>query len=260
LDLWALRDLSLIGKITILKSLAFSTLTYQCGILNPPDKFIDTIKDIAFTFLWNNGPEKVKRKTIIADYKDGGLKMLDFDSFLSAQKVMWVKRLYTGKMANWKAYPNYIFDKILGKNSFRCNIDIKKKTKMDPFYWSILKNWTVANKKKSDMDVFDVRTECLWMNKDIKIAKAPFKWKNWIEKDIITIHDIVNDEGSFLTVQEINRQFDFTCNVLQYNQIKDAIPKEWRNKLKTMNVPKNTLQRDENLYIQMSKQTLPINL
>jgi hypothetical protein len=147
LDLWAQRDLSIIGKITILKSLAFSTLTYQCGLLNPPEKFIETINDIAFKFLWNNKPDKVKRKTIIADYKDGGLKMLDFNSFLCAQKVMWVKRLSRGKMASWKAYPNYVFDKVLGKNSFRCSLDTTKKTKMDPFYWSILKNWILVNQK-----------------------------------------------------------------------------------------------------------------
>jgi hypothetical protein len=30
LDMWSQRDLSLIGKITVLKSLAFSTVIYQC--------------------------------------------------------------------------------------------------------------------------------------------------------------------------------------------------------------------------------------
>jgi hypothetical protein len=49
-------------------------------------------------------------------------------------------------------------------------------------------------------------------------------------------------------------------DVLQYNQLKDAIPKEWRTKLKTMKVSKNTIQRDENLYIHINKQILPTNL
>jgi hypothetical protein len=48
--------------------------------------------------------------------------------------------------------------------------------------------------------------------------------------------------------------------VLQYNQLKDAVPKEWRTKLKTMKVPKNAIERDENLYLQINKQNLPINL
>ena len=38
LDMWSQRDLSLIGKITILKSLAFSKIIYQCGVIDPPKK------------------------------------------------------------------------------------------------------------------------------------------------------------------------------------------------------------------------------
>jgi hypothetical protein len=36
LDMWLQRDLSLIGKITILKSLAFSKVIYQCGVMTTP--------------------------------------------------------------------------------------------------------------------------------------------------------------------------------------------------------------------------------
>ena len=30
-----------------------------------------------FNFLWDNKPDKIKRKTIIQDFKMGGLKMFD---------------------------------------------------------------------------------------------------------------------------------------------------------------------------------------
>jgi hypothetical protein len=94
LDMWLQRDLSLIGKITILKSLAFSKIIYQCGVLTSPPKFIEHIVDLAYKFVWNNKPNKIKRNTLIADYEHGGLRMLDIESFLKAQKVMWVKRLF----------------------------------------------------------------------------------------------------------------------------------------------------------------------
>jgi hypothetical protein len=54
LDLWSQRDLSLIGKIAILKSLAFSMITYQCCSLDVPDCFMESIIDIAFSFLFAN--------------------------------------------------------------------------------------------------------------------------------------------------------------------------------------------------------------
>ena len=44
LDLWSQCDLSLIGKIAILNSLAFSIITYQCCSVDSPDQFIETVK------------------------------------------------------------------------------------------------------------------------------------------------------------------------------------------------------------------------
>jgi hypothetical protein len=262
LDLWSQRDLSLIGKITILKSLAFSTLTYQCGLMNPTEQFIKDITTIAFKFLWNNKPEKIKRKTIIADYSEGGLKMLDFRSFLVAQKAMWVRRLMKGGMASWKAYPVYVYEKILGNKSFRCNLDTtQNKTKLNEFYWEILKAWVDTNRLEfKDMSVFDIRSQCLWMNKHIKVAKLELNWKNWIQHNIFTIHDIVDNEGKFLTPHELNRIFNSNCNVMQYNQLKDAIPKEWREKIKTMKVPRNVFEHEEELYMLINKQHMPLTL
>jgi hypothetical protein len=100
LDMWMQRDLSLIGKITILKSLAFSKVIYQCGVMDFKTEFKEKIIEIAYNFIWHNKPEKIKRLTLIAEYEKGGLKMLDIDSFLKAQKAMWVKRLQTQK---WQA-------------------------------------------------------------------------------------------------------------------------------------------------------------
>ena len=45
--------------------------------MDPPPKFIEQIVDLAFGFLWNNKPDKIKRKTIISDYEHGGLRMTD---------------------------------------------------------------------------------------------------------------------------------------------------------------------------------------
>jgi hypothetical protein len=118
LDMWSQRDLSLIGKITILKSLAFSKIIYQCGMMTTTDTFCDLITDIAYGFLWNNKKDKIKRLTIIAEYEKGGLKMLDINSFLKAQKAMWVKRLLSADNASWKAAPLHYMNILMGADTF----------------------------------------------------------------------------------------------------------------------------------------------
>ena len=239
--------------------MTFSLLTYQCCSINAPDKFVSDITDLAFNFLWSGKNDKIKRKTIIADYGDGGLKMLDFKSFIIAQKAMWVERISKEGNASWKAYPRYILNKLIGPNSFNCTLNTTKNWKIDGFYWSIIKNWAIINDKAiNDMDVMDIRRQCLWLNKHIKINREEIKWNTWIQHGTFLIHDIVNEEGKFIGIEEMRQLFNFRGQVLQYNSLKDSIPKEWREKLKTMKIPKDAININEGLYINIDKHDLPL--
>jgi hypothetical protein len=236
-------------------------LTYQCCSLNPPDDFVNTVNDLAFKFLWNNKPDKVKRKTIIADYNEGGLKMLDIKTFIKAQKIMWVKRLYKEGDASWKAYPQHVLNKLIGKNSFKCNLNINKKPNINEFYWSIIKDWMEIQEQDTDnMSATDIRRQCLWLNINIKINKEELRWNDWIQNNILLIHDIVDSTGTFLTINEIERIYGLKCNFMRYNSLKDAVPKEWREKLKTIKVPRDSIQANDDLTIEIEKQWTPINL
>jgi hypothetical protein len=262
LDMWLQRDLSLIGKITILKSLAFSKIIYQCGVLNPPTDFKDKIAEIAYNFIWHNKPENIKRLTIIADYEKGGLKMLDIGSFLKAQKAMWVKRLQSPDMASWKAAPAFYLKEFLGLDTFKCNMECVVKPKNFPhFYWNVMQSWyeyiqLSQPEKKSPMDI---RRQCLWFNKEIKISKIILNWGEWKKKGINTIHDIINENGNFLTTNELETMYGFKCNILKYNALKDAIPMVWRKQLKTMKVPRTATSFKENIYVKVGKMEKNIN-
>jgi hypothetical protein len=184
LDMWLQRDLSLIGKITILKSLVFSKIIYQCAVITPPPNFIEEIKDLAYSFVWHNKPDKIKRNTIIADYKDGGLKMLDIDSFIKAQKSMWVKKILSPDQAKWKSLIKLNLEDLLGLDTFKCNLDCSEKpVNFLNFYWQMMRSWfdtkRITNKINSSIDV---RRECLWLNKNIKINRKQIKWNLWINK------------------------------------------------------------------------------
>ena len=86
------RDLSLIGKITIIKSLAISKLAFLFTSLPDPDNTF-CLKKTIMKFIWNNKPAKIKHSILINDIKNGGLKLLDPKSFCEALKLLWVKRI-----------------------------------------------------------------------------------------------------------------------------------------------------------------------
>ena len=260
LDLWSQRDLSLLGKIAILKSLAFSMITYQCCSLDVPDSFMNNINDIAYKFLWSGKKDKIKRLTMIANYNNGGLKMLDLKSFIIAQRIMWIKRLARSTRASWKAFPEYIMNALAGLDTFNTQINTKSNVhNVTPFYWTIIKSWNIL--KKIDMntiDPYEIRKQWLWSNQFIKINKLEVSWKIWHEKGINIIHDIIDINGNFKTIDNLRLVYGLKCDFLKYNSLKDAIPKVWRDKLKTIKITENAISAEESLSIKTKKGILPI--
>ena len=91
---WSLRNISLLGKITVIKTLALPILVQCFTVLpDPPDHIIKSLQNIFYTFIWNGKTDKIKRSTLICDYSNGGLKMPHIQSFIHALKVSWIKKI-----------------------------------------------------------------------------------------------------------------------------------------------------------------------
>jgi hypothetical protein len=241
--------------------LAFSKVIYQCGVMKSPEDFINNIIDTAYNFIWNYKPDKIKRNTLIAEYEKGGLKMLDIESFLKAQKAMWVKRLQTPDTASWKAAPSFYLKEFLGLDTFRCNLECTTKPKNFPhFYWKVMESWFEIKKLTNPVEKnpMDIRRECLWLNELIKIGNKTMKWNNWRKKGINIVHDLINEQGLFLSPKDLEEKFNIKINIFNYNALKDAIPLKWRQKVKTMKIPNNAVSFDEDIYIRIGKSDKPI--
>ena len=104
LNRWKKHKLSLIGKITVIKTFALPKLIYPLTVLNNPSvEVINLIKKYMYNFLWDGKPDKISRKTIIQNYENNGLKMIDIDIFIKSIKAGWVKRLTnTSNNGDWK--------------------------------------------------------------------------------------------------------------------------------------------------------------
>jgi len=95
LNSWKRRNLTLYGKINIVKTFGLSKLIYNASVLVIPENFIKEIEKLIFNFIWDGKPAKIKKSTIIGERKHGGLKMTDFDIMNKALKVAWIPRLQT---------------------------------------------------------------------------------------------------------------------------------------------------------------------
>ena len=95
LNCWKHRNLSLIGKVTVIKSLLLPQLLYLFSVLciNIPKTFFKKLNHLFYKFIWNGGNDRVKRDILCNDNDHGGLRMFDPLLFFQAQKSIWVKQL-----------------------------------------------------------------------------------------------------------------------------------------------------------------------
>ena len=75
---WRPRQLTLKGKILIVKTFAISQIVYQMHTCDIKDKDLTTIERLCYAFIWNSKEgapnDKVKRSLLKNTYEEGGLK------------------------------------------------------------------------------------------------------------------------------------------------------------------------------------------
>ena len=88
LKIYKNQYLTLIGKITIIKSLAISQLIHLVSVLSSPNKSImDEIYKILKNFLWNGKRPKLSWEKLSLDIDKGGLKLTNLNIFIQGLKI-----------------------------------------------------------------------------------------------------------------------------------------------------------------------------
>ena len=90
----AWRNITPMGRITVIKSLLISKLVHLFTALpNPSQAELKQIERLLFEFLWSGKREPIKRAKAIQNYAHGGFRMLDLQAFVKSMKISWLKRL-----------------------------------------------------------------------------------------------------------------------------------------------------------------------
>lgn len=170
LNVWSQRGITPIGKVTVIKSLAISQLTYLLSVLpNPPDNYFKKIEKIFLNFIWSGKPDKIKRQTMFSKIEEGGLNMTDIFLFKDAIKIAWVKRYNDPcNEGKWKLLFAKEILKIGGDWIWQCEpqyiSDLNMNKVKNAFLKDILRSWFRLRDKN------EVSNKVLWYNK-----------KNWYQ-------------------------------------------------------------------------------
>ena len=223
---WSRRILTPIGKLVVIKTLALAKINHLIlGIPNPPKSTINAIQNMFYKFLWNKSPDKVKRSIITQEYKYGGLKMIDLETFMVSLKSTWIRRLLSMKNkfshlveSSCPAFKHFLK---YGSSYITKQLHIIS----NPFWKEVLISYKeICQKIKVDQD-----NQChsipLWYNPDIKVGGKPVYYKKWLAAGVVMLGDLFNAEGQFYSYRDFIHIFNVNTNFLEYQGLLAAVKK-----------------------------------
>ena len=233
LSCWELRRLSLLGKITVLKSLIASQLVYILSPLPTNHNAIKEINNIFFNFLWDGKGDKVKRDIIISDYENGGLRMIDIKVFNQALKSGWIKKyLDRENHGKWKLLFDLELKNFGGEEIFRGNLnkeDLSKYIKISETFTSeILQIWTDIKYEANISSIEQLKAQNLWQNSLIRVGNRPIHYGSWSSKGVKTVGHLIKDENSFLSFSDFTERYNVKTNFLTFHGVISAVKSLWK--------------------------------
>ena len=232
---WKKRHMTPLGKITIIKTLIISKLTYLfINIPDPPQTFLKELDNILLRFLWGGKTNRIKKTTICKSYEEGGLRMIDIYSFLASLKIGWIKRLTEAchKVSAWyHIYPILHSLDIFGFDYIRiCNEQLK-----NPFWLDVLKHYRKLHFTRHDENVKSdyLRDEPIHYNDMIKRENKTIFIREWILKGILKVGDLLLEDDEFMNYNTFKEKYDVPhTNFMLYAGIVRAVKRYYVNNAK----------------------------
>ena len=225
IESWKRRDLTIYGKVTIIKSLVMSQFTYLAIPLpRPNQKILKEISTMIFHFLWGCKRDKIKRSIVTQPTSNGGIDMFLPEDFILGLKTSLVTKLVSNTFDhNWK---RIILNQLKYPEFPRISIENGLAKANCHFTGDLLtayQEWktAAANSKGGSVN------HCIWSHKNITDVGARLWNDNLIRRNIMYISDFITDDymtvlpySDFLNKWNLDRN-DITSH--NYVNIKMAI-------------------------------------
>lgn len=256
--LWKYRNLTLQGKVYLVKCYGLGMIQHCITCITVPDEIVKRLENIMWKFIWGNtGRELVKREICIRSVENGGLGMPNIRTIIKASRVQLLMKILTGDKDKWKFLPmKYIqsLDRTYGDTDYvlKAKVSVEDLTQIPVFYQECIKAfWEIKSNENVPLNVTNIMNQYLWGNGAILSQGNVVHDQEWCRNGVRRVKDILSTTGgvdidNLLT--KVPQRADFYIKLNKYMKV---IPKEWLEKLRRNNdndTPNND-EQDFNMVI-----------
>jgi len=217
----------LVKSQLLIKALAASQFVYILSSTTSCSKSLKETNNLLFKFLWDNEGNKIKRTEMIADYQDGGQKMLDIIEFNKALKISWIlKYISNDCKSKWKCFFDFHLFKVGAKLVFLGNLAPKDARKLyikDDFIQELIELWTDLNYRDSFVSQANFSAGHKWNNSMIRIAGKMIFYKHWANAGVMQINDLMTSDSRIISYSCFKDKFCFPLSFLKFCGVTLAI-------------------------------------
>ena len=158
MTMWKQRNLTMLGRIQIVKTFCISQFLYILGAIVIPEGFVKLIEIVVWNFVWNGKREKIKRTVLCKPLEKGGLNAPDFRIMIKASKLKWIQ-WYIGKhdhawinSCDWFMKKSNVCLPVMLQSDF--DLTEQMKSSLPMFYTQILELWSHVGNTKLGKDKY----------------------------------------------------------------------------------------------------------
>ena len=197
---WINRDLTIYGRVTLIKSLLMAQFVYiSTSMLRPSSKIVKDITTFIFNFLWGVKCDRIKRNIVTQTRGLGGLVMFYPLDFLSSMKLKLLQKIGDSNFNHkWKdivlrqvrypEHPGICFENGLVNRVHSFTHDLVNS----------YSEWKNNSAKFNDKCI----NHCIWENGLITDIGSKLWVPKLINYNIVYLSDFVNKQGEVMTYQE----------------------------------------------------------
>ena len=238
LSRWKQRSssLTLQGKILVIKMLAMSKMFFPASLLCIPEYIRKELKQCIFEFIWGKR-DRIKRLHLISSIENGGLNMIDIDSFLMSLKAAWVTK-FINMEGDWKNVLLFHLKRLslpmeyILKMNFKSLNHFPVLAKIPTFYQEI---FIAFNKIKQIIPIHltnssELMEQPLFGNELFMNDHMCLYMKHWIQSNILYVKDLVDENGIIICDNQLYGLIKQKHSILQDMYIiKNTIVKYLKN-------------------------------
>jgi len=202
---WRGRNLSLLGKVQIIKTFIISQFLFVMSAIAMPSTYVNVVNKLIISFMWGGGKHFLSKETLYKNKANGGLEVPELGNLVKVSNLKWIKKFILGANGYWKVFlahflKQYKIDiNILLYSNVNVKL-IKGLLKVPEFYKYVLCDWVTY------VNTSTKRCNFIWYNQNIMIQNVPVFYKDFYDVGMCNLCDLYDDGHKLRPFQHWTRK------------------------------------------------------